>query len=118
MKHPNEIIKAVLQSEKGLALQEKQNRYSLRVDRAANKAEIKKAVQAGYWQLYRYNPDNENPMTVDSKAPTASYQEFIKGENRYASLLRQFPDVAPELFAEAQKDAEDRLASYQRLAAE
>ena len=45
MKHPNEIIKAVLQSEKGLALQEKQNRYSLRVDRAANKAEIKKAVE-------------------------------------------------------------------------
>ena len=43
---------------------------------------------------------------------------FIKGENRYASLLRQFPDIAPELFAEAQKDAEDRLASYQRLAAE
>ena len=45
MKHPNEIVKAVLQSEKGLALQEKQNRYSLRVDRAANKAEIKKAVE-------------------------------------------------------------------------
>ena len=45
MKHPSEIVKAVLQSEKGLALQEKQNRYSLRVDRAANKAEIKKAVE-------------------------------------------------------------------------
>ena len=45
MKHPSEIVKAVLQSEKGLALQEKQNRYTLRVDRAANKAEIKKAVE-------------------------------------------------------------------------
>ena len=81
-------------------------------------AEIKKAVAAGYWPMYRYNPDLEQPLTIDSKDPTASYQEFIRGENRYASLLRQFPDIAPELFAEAQKDAEDRLASYQRLAAE
>ena len=63
-----------------------------------------------------FNPDAEKKFTLDSKAPTASYQDFIKGENRYASLLRQFPDVAPELFKEAQKDAEDRLASYQRLA--
>ncbi len=78
--------------------------------------EIKRAVEAGYWQTYRFNPDAEKKFTLDSKAPTASYQDFIKGENRYASLLRQFPDVAPELFKEAQKDAEDRLASYQRLA--
>ncbi|MBR5010540.1 MAG: pyruvate:ferredoxin (flavodoxin) oxidoreductase, partial [Clostridia bacterium] len=81
-------------------------------------AEIKKAVQAGYWQLYRYNPDNENPMTVDSKAPTASYQEFIKGENRYASLIRQFPADAEKLFAAAENDAAKRLESYRKLAGE
>ena len=81
-------------------------------------AEIKKAVAAGYWQLYRFNPDNENPMTVDSKAPTASYQEFIKGENRYASLIRQFPAEAEKLFAEAETDAAKRLESYKKLAGE
>ncbi|MCR4622432.1 MAG: pyruvate:ferredoxin (flavodoxin) oxidoreductase, partial [Clostridiales bacterium] len=81
-------------------------------------AEIKKAVQAGYWQLYRFNPDNENPMTVDSKAPTASYQEFIKGENRYASLIRQFPADAEKLFAAAENDAAKRLESYRKLAGE
>ena len=80
--------------------------------------EIARAVEAGYWQTYRFNPTAEKKFTLDSKPPKASYQDFIKGENRYASLLRQFPDVAPELFAEAQKDAEDRLASYERLAAE
>ena len=78
--------------------------------------EIKRAVEAGYWQTYRYNPEAEKKFTLDSKDPTTSYQDFIKGENRYASLLRQFPDVAPELFEEAEKDAADRLASYKRLA--
>ena len=78
--------------------------------------EIARAVEAGYWQTYRFNPTAAKKFTLDSKPPKASYQDFIKGENRYASLLRQFPDIAPELFAEAQKDAEDRLASYQRLA--
>ncbi|MBR7187170.1 MAG: pyruvate:ferredoxin (flavodoxin) oxidoreductase, partial [Clostridia bacterium] len=80
--------------------------------------EIARAVEAGYWQTYRFNPDAEKKFTLDSKPPKASYQDFIKGENRYASLLRQFPDEAPELFEAAQKDAEERLASYQRLAAE
>ena len=80
--------------------------------------EIARAVEAGYWQTYRFNPTAAKKFTLDSKPPKASYQDFIKGENRYASLLRQFPDIAPELFAEAQKDAEDRLASYERLAAQ
>ena len=79
-------------------------------------AEIKKAVQAGYWQLYRYNPDNENPLTVDSKDPSASYQDFIKGENRYASLIRQFPVDAENLFTQAEAEAASRLAMYKKLA--
>ena len=80
--------------------------------------EIKKAVAAGYWQTYRFNPEAEEgkKFTLDSKDPTASYQDFIKGENRYATLLRQFPDVAPELFEAAEEDAAARLASYKRLA--
>ena len=79
-------------------------------------AEIKKAVAAGYWATYRFNPENEHPLTVDSKEPTASYQDFIKGENRYASLIRQFPDVAGKLFEDAEKEAALRLASYKKMA--
>ena len=79
-------------------------------------AEIKKAVAAGYWPMYRYNPDLEQPLTIDSKDPTASYQEFIRGENRYASLLRQFPDAAATLFEQAEQDAAGRLAMYKKLA--
>ena len=75
-----------------------------------------KAVAAGYWTMYRYNPDLENPLTVDSKDPTESYQDFIKGENRYASLLRQFPDVAPALFEESEAEAHKRLETYKRMA--
>ncbi len=80
-------------------------------------AEIKKAVAAGYWQLYRFNPEAEGAkLTLDSKDPTADYQEFIKGENRYASLLRQFPTVAGSLFEQAEKDAAVRLESYKKMA--
>ncbi len=79
-------------------------------------AEIKKAVEAGYWQLYRYNPDNETPLTVDSKDPTGSYQDFIKGENRYASLIRQFPGEAEKLFDRAEVESAKRLAMYKKLA--
>jgi pyruvate-ferredoxin/flavodoxin oxidoreductase len=53
---------------------------------------------------------------VDSKDPTASYQEFIKGENRYASLIRQFPTAAAQLFEQAEKDAAVRLESYKKMA--
>ena len=89
--------------------------HGIKMDKA--QAEIKKAVDAGYWQTYRFNPAAEGKkFTLDSKEPSADYQEFIKGENRYASLLRQFPDVAPELFNEAQADAAARLDSYKKLA--
>ena len=81
-------------------------------------AEIKKAVAAGYWPMYRFNPEASPKLTIDSKAPTASYQDFIKSENRYASLMRQFPDAATKLFAEAEKDAAERLENYKKLAAE
>ncbi len=81
-------------------------------------AEIKKAVAAGYWPMYRFNPEGSPKLTIDSKAPTGSYQDFIKGENRYASLMRQFPEAATKLFAEAEQDAAERLENYKKLAAE
>ena len=80
-------------------------------------SEMKKAVDCGYWQLYRYNPTTETPVfTLDSKDPTADYQEFLNGEVRYASLKRQSPELAAKLFAKTEADSKARLESYKRLA--
>ncbi|MBR1584682.1 MAG: pyruvate:ferredoxin (flavodoxin) oxidoreductase [Clostridia bacterium] len=79
-------------------------------------AEIKKAVKAGYWPLYRFNPEKEQPLTIDSKDPTESYQDFIRGETRYQTLLKMFPDAAEKLFAQNEEDAKVRLANYKRMA--
>ncbi len=90
------------------------------INMAFSQAEIRKAVAAGYWPLYRFNPDlqdqGKNPFTLDSKDPTASYQEFLQGETRYTSLSKMFPDAAKELFEQAEKDAAHRLESYKKLA--
>jgi len=78
--------------------------------------EMKKAVDAGYWQMFRFNPalkaEGKNPFSLDSKAPTASYVDFIKSENRYNRLMNQFPERAEELFAKAEVNAK---AKYDRL---
>ena len=79
-------------------------------------AEIRKAVKAGYWPLYRFNPEKEQPLTIDSKDPTESYQDFIRGETRYQTLLKMFPDAAEKLFAQNEEDAKVRLANYKRMA--
>ncbi|MDO5388351.1 MAG: pyruvate:ferredoxin (flavodoxin) oxidoreductase [Clostridia bacterium] len=78
--------------------------------------EAKKAVDCGYWQLYRYNPVGE-VFTLDSKEPTADFKEFIKGEVRYTSLAKAFPDVAEDLFNKCAEDAKRRLEGYKKLAA-
>ena len=81
--------------------------------------EQRKAVAAGYWDLYRYNPqlkeEGKNPFSLDSKEPTESFQDFLKGEVRYASLAKAAPDVAEELFAKTEQDAKERRLSYVRL---
>ena len=78
-------------------------------------AEIKKAVECGYWNLYRFNPDlaeqGKNPFTLDSKEPSGDYQAFIKGENRYASLSMKNPAMAEKLFVESEKAALGRYDS-------
>ena len=78
--------------------------------------EMKKAVEAGYWQMFRYNPalkaEGKNPLTVDCKAPTANYVDFIKSETRYARLAQAFPERAEALFAKAATNAQ---AKYDRL---
>ena len=80
-------------------------------------AEMKRAVDAGYWPLYRFNPAKKgHPFTLDSKAPTMGYQEFLEGEVRYASLHKTFPENAKELFAQAEQEAQARYESYQKMA--
>lgn len=80
----------------------------------------KKAVEAGYWHLYRFNPllkeEGKNPFSLDSKEPTASFREFLDGEVRYTSLKGSFPEVAEDLFTKAEENAKDRLDSYKRMA--
>ena len=82
-------------------------------------AEMKKAVDCGYWNMFRFNPANKaegkNPFTMDSKEPTTSYRDFIMNEARYASLTRSFPDRAEELFEKAEKTAKARYEHLVRL---
>jgi pyruvate-ferredoxin/flavodoxin oxidoreductase len=82
--------------------------------------EGKKAVDAGYWHLYRYNPEkigtDVNPFTLDSKDPTASYKDFLLGENRYATLKKSQPELAERLFETAEEENTARLNSYKKLA--
>ena len=86
------------------------------INMSHSQMEEKKAVEAGYWPLYRYNPAAEKPLTIDSKDPTGDYQEFLKGENRYRVLAQQFPGDAENLFEKNESDAEKRLAMYKKLA--
>ena len=75
--------------------------------------EMKKAVEAGYWQMFRFNPTLEtNKLTIDSKPATADYIEFIKSETRYARLVQSFPEKAAVLF---EKGEENAKAKYERL---
>ena len=83
--------------------------------------QMKKAVQCGYWHLYRFDPRRkeagENPFILDSKEPDLSlFRDFIMGEVRYNSLLKQNPEHAEALFAKTEQDAKDRLESYLQLA--
>ena len=120
--NPNQLIKAINEAEayNGPSLI---IAYAPCINHGINmgrsQAEAKKAVEAGYWPLYRYNPDlaeqGKNPFTLDSKDPSASYSDFILGEVRYASLKKQFPEVAEKLFVRAEKEAADKIDYYKKL---
>ncbi len=94
--------------------------HGLKLGMGNSQLECKRAVDAGYWALYRYNPalqdQGKNPFSLDSKPPTADFKEFLLGEVRYASLKQEFPEVADQLFDKTAKDAAERLDSYRRLA--
>ena len=90
--------------------------HSIKGGMANCQAEMKKAVEAGYWHMFRFNPalkaEGKNPFTLDSKAPSASYQDFIGGEARYTRLAAAFPERAKALFEKAEQAAQ---AKYDRL---
>ncbi len=86
--------------------------HGLRIGMGKSMTEMKNAVSAGYWNMMRYDPrkadEGKNPLTIDSKEPTASYNDFIMGEVRYSALTLEFPERAKMLFAEAEKEAKER----------
>ena len=86
--------------------------HSIKGGMANCQAEMKKAVEAGYWHMFRFNPAAEQKFTLDSKEPTGDYQAFINSEARYTRLAQAFPERAQELFAKAEATAK---AKYERL---
>ncbi len=96
--------------------------HGLRATMGATQQEEKRAVESGYWSLFRYNPllenEGKNPFQLDSKEPDWNkFQEFLNGEVRYTSLKKSFPEQADELFAAAEVNAKWRHNSYKRMAA-
>ena len=85
-----------------------------------SQANIKDAVDSGYWHLYRYNPElkvkGKNPFILDSKEPTTSFRDFINGQIRYTSLAKEFPDIADKLFEMTEEDAKNKYRTYRELA--
>ena len=77
--------------------------------------EMKKAVECGYWNLFRFNPAADKKFVLDSKAPAGGYQEFLMNEARYSRLTREFPERAGELFARNEAAAMERYDHLQKL---
>ena len=111
-----------------LELAEKDDSVSFILINAAGKVfsvggdlvEMKRAVDSGYWQLFRYNPtlleSDKSPLIIDSKDPSADYQEFLMSENRYASLAKQKPDMAKDLFLQNELEASKKREFYKKKA--
>ena len=94
--------------------------HGLKAGMGKSQAEEAKAVACGYWHLWRYNPaleaEGKNPFSLDSKEPQwDKFQDYLKGEVRFASVMKQYPNEAAELFAAAQENAQWRYKSYLRM---
>ncbi|MBC8061520.1 MAG: pyruvate:ferredoxin (flavodoxin) oxidoreductase [Clostridiaceae bacterium] len=121
----NQTIKAIVEAEryKGPSLIIAYSpciSHGIKVGMGSSIKEEKKAVDSGYWDLYRYNPDlkteGKNPFVLDSKEPTLPYGDFINGEIRYSSLRTSFPEIADEMFALSEKNAKERHEAYKKFA--
>ncbi|MBS5885816.1 MAG: pyruvate:ferredoxin (flavodoxin) oxidoreductase [Clostridium sp.] len=93
--------------------------HGIKIGMSNTPYEEKRAVESGYWHLYRYNPDlkvaGKNAFSLDSKEPNSNLKEFLMGEVRYASLAKAFPEIAEELFAKTEEDAKERYERYKKL---
>ncbi|PUU94466.1 MAG: putative pyruvate-flavodoxin oxidoreductase [Halanaerobium sp.] len=93
--------------------------HGLKKGMGCSVSQEKDAVKAGYWHLFRFNPElkeqGKNPFSMDSKEPTESFRDFILSEVRFSSLQKTFPDLAEELFERSEQDAKERYQSYKRL---
>ena len=95
--------------------------HGIKAGMSCTQEEMKKAVECGYWHLYRYDPrriaEGKNPFQLDSPAPdSGKMMDYLKGENRYASLQINFPDRAQRLYEKTVQDAKDRYAKYRKMA--
>ena len=122
--NPNQTLKAITEAEAyhgpslviGYAPCEM---HSIKGGMVNCQSEMKKAVDCGYWNMFRYNPmlkaEGKNPFTLDSKAPAGGYREFLMNEARYASLAQAAPERANELFTESEEYAKARFEHLQKL---
>ncbi|HDT0376630.1 TPA: pyruvate:ferredoxin (flavodoxin) oxidoreductase [Klebsiella variicola] len=96
--------------------------HGLKAGMRCSQREAKRAVEAGYWHLWRYHPQREaegkTPFILDSEEPEESFRDFLLGEVRYAALHKTTPDLADALFRQTEDDARARFRQYQRLAGE
>ncbi|MBE6357165.1 MAG: pyruvate:ferredoxin (flavodoxin) oxidoreductase [Lentisphaerae bacterium] len=117
---PNQLIKAIREAEEFngpsvIVAYTPCLSHGLKCGMGCAQEEMKRAVEAGYWTLYRYDPSKEKPFTLDSKAPTASYTDFLAGETRYAALKRTFPDNAENFFARGAEEAAKKYQHYKKM---
>ncbi len=89
--------------------------HGIKGDMRMSQVEAKKAVEAGYWPLYQYNPTAETPFAWQAREATASFQDFIRGERRYAALQKTAPADAEAVYAQAEKDNDRRMKFYKEL---
>lgn len=93
--------------------------HGIKVGMGKTVEQEKKAVEAGYWHLYRYDPrlkeEGKNPFVLDSKEPKSSFRDFIMGEVRYSQIQKTFPTLAENLYEKAEEDAKERYETYKKL---
>ncbi len=117
---PNQLIKALKEAEEYdgpsvIIAYTPCTSHGIRIGMNKVQDEMKRAVDSGYWLLYRYDPRKEQPMSLDSKAPSMDFEEFLNGETRYASLRRSFPENADRLFAIGKDEARARYEKYKKM---
>src|SRR5690606_4285472 len=93
--------------------------HGIKTGMGTSMMEERKAVETGYWHLYRFDPrlkaEGKNPFILDSKDPEGSYQDFIRGEIRYSTLKNVFPEYAEDMYELSEKHAKERFRKYKAL---